>query len=79
MNSPNTILHQFFADSGLTQTEVSRAMKFNKGYVSRVLRGERPLTDGFLWRFREVFVEPESTFYLPDAANVLHEIKRELA
>ena len=72
---PHSILQQFFSRAGMRQQDVARAMRYHKGHVSRLLRGERVITEAFLWRFQETFVDSRSPFYLPDAANVLANLR----
>lgn len=72
---PHSILQQFFSRAGMRQQDVALAMRYHKGHISRLLHGERPVTEAFLWRFQETFVDSRSPFYLPDAANVLANLR----
>jgi plasmid maintenance system antidote protein VapI len=74
-NLPNSILHQFFKDSGLTQREAAAMMGYHEAHLSRIVRGERAVSRGFLWRFKACFATRESEFFLPDADSTLRTIE----
>ena len=70
------ILYQFFRDAGLSQFGAAKAMGISKGHMSRILRGEREITNSFLWCFQNTFVRANAPFYLPQAGSVMHEIEQ---
>lgn len=72
----NAILYQFLKDNGLTQREAAAMLGYHEAHLSRIVRGEREVSNSFLWKFEQVFVEPQSPFYLPDASTALSEMKR---
>jgi transcriptional regulator with XRE-family HTH domain len=43
------------SEQGLTLTEIARKMDMTPGHLSRIARGERPVSDGFAARFGKVF------------------------
>jgi transcriptional regulator with XRE-family HTH domain len=76
IRAAHDILYQFLRDTSMSQFEAAKRMGISKGHMSRVLRGEREITNSFLWCFQKTFVRPDAPFYLPQADSVMHEIEQ---
>ena len=59
-------LYQWFKDNGISLREIAAATGYHYTYVSELLTGATPLTDGARMRFVETF--PETAIFLLDAS-----------
>ncbi len=48
-------LQKWMKAQGLTAPQVARRMGYDRVLVWRFATGERPISDGFKWRFAETF------------------------
>ena len=48
-------LQKWMKAQGLTSPQVAKKMHYSRELVWRVSTGERPISDGFKWRFSETF------------------------
>lgn len=39
----------------MTQAELAAKLNFHQSYISMVIKGDRPITDAFRWRWQEAF------------------------
>jgi len=56
-------LRQYFTSRGLSIAEAARRMRYTSRYVSRVLRGKLPRTEGFRARAMLAFGDDVAVFF----------------
>lgn len=53
--APGTPLREWLSEQKMTVTELARQLAYARPYVSDVLNGAEPVSDGFIGRFAKCF------------------------